>query len=376
MKATSARRLRVVALAGLLLAASTAAYDVPGMRDAMHVVFANMRVLLELSADTRNLRDPANREAIHSATTELADQAALISSHAPRDELSYLAGSLDRYATWIRRSYEWHHFDAMRGQIHDTVDLCVACHTRLPSRGDSPVAEDFLQGHDMDSLTGRDRARLQVATRRFDDALATLEATLAREPAAGDFFQTLGTYLVVALRVKGNPARARGTLESVKQKPGVTSLRREQLDDLIASLQRLESSPPAAGDLKAARALVDDAEARNGATSPVGLVNYVAASRLIYQFLETGRGSVNEGAEAYYLLGLTRYRLDRDSWLPQAELFLEKAIRTAPGSEHSNRALTLLESQLRQRLGKGGQPLPDEVVQYMKMLREMNGSGD
>jgi hypothetical protein len=160
------------------LVAPVLAYDVPGMRDAMGSVFSSMRVLLELSAAPENLADPANERAILDAANELADQAAMISEHAPRDEVSFLAGSLDRYASWIKRSYEWRRYDAMARLVYDSVDLCVACHTRLPSRRDSRIATGFLAGNDMGSLPAAQRARLQIATRRFDDAMSTLETVL------------------------------------------------------------------------------------------------------------------------------------------------------------------------------------------------------
>jgi hypothetical protein len=342
------------------------------MRDAMRSVFDSMRVLLELSQSTASLADRGNQRAILAAAGELADQASIVSEHAPRDEVSFLAGSLDRYANWIRRSYEWGRYDTMQRLVHDAVDVCIACHTRLPSGHDSPLAEGFLSGASIATLPADRRAKLQVATRRFDDAMHTLEGLLPE--VAGDaerFDEALRSYLVVAVRVKGDPRRARQALERLAASNSVSEARREQLRAVAGALQRLEVAPPVAADLDSARELVNVAEARRNAARGEALVDYVAASRLLYQYLESNAGSVAQGAEAYYLLGLTQYRIESNAWLPQAELFLEKAIRTAPGSTSARRAFALLRAKVQEGFIAQGQDIPDEVARHLQMLSDM-----
>jgi len=357
----------------IALAAPVLAYDVPGMRDAMRLVFSSMRVLLELSASPENLADPANERAILGATNELADQAAIVSEHAPRDEASFLAGSLDRYAGWIRRSYDWRRYDAMARLVYDSVNLCVACHTRLPSRHDSRIANDFLAGSDMEALPADQRARLQIATRRFDDALDTLERVLAGLGPGEAFDNTLRTYLVVAVRVKGDPARARRILDGLIKAGRFGEA--GYLRALSGALQHQEIDPPTVGDLDAARTLIREAEARLAADRGLALVDYIAASRVLYEFSEAGAGTVAEGAEAYYLQGLAQYRIEKSAWLPQAELFLEKAIRTAPASESARRALALLQTKVNESFSAQGERMPEDVVKHMNMLREMVEAG-
>lgn len=350
----------------------TLAYDTAGMRDAMRSVFDSMRVLLELSQSADSLANPDNQRAILAAAGELADQASIVSAHAPRDEVSFLAGSLDRYANWIRRSYEWGRYDTMQRLVHDAVQVCVACHTRLPSDRDSPLAEGFVSGVSMSALPAARRARLEVATRRFDDAMATLEGLLpelADDPERFD--AALRSYLVVAVRVKGDPHRARQAIERLAASTRVSEARREQLNDVAGALQHLELQPPAAGDLDAARELVDAAEARRNAARGEALVEYVAASRILYEYVESNAGSVAQGAEAYYLLGLTQYRIETDAWLPQSELFLEKAIRTAPSSPSARRAFALLRAKIEEGFAARGEEVPQEVVRHLQILSDM-----
>jgi tetratricopeptide (TPR) repeat protein len=368
--------MRPIAAALLLCTAlATTAYDAPGMRDAMRSVFASMRVLLERSATTEDAAAPANQRAMLEAAQEIADQAGLVAEHAPRDEVSFLASSLDRYATWIRRSIEWGRTESTQRLVRDAVDVCIACHTRLPSRRDSPVANDFLESEHMRALPARERAQLAVATRRFEDALDTLEQLLAEDIGGEAFEDTARRYLVVAVRVKRDPGRAKRTLAVLSGRGGLEPARIARLETWIGALQRLELSPPPDGDLDVARAMVRQAEARRMARLGDPLVDYIAASRVLYEFLESDAGTVEEGAEAYYLLGLSQYRIEEDAWLPQAELYLEKAIRTAPGSEHARRALALLRERITLSFPAQGGGVPDDVTHHLEMLQEMVEGG-
>ena len=362
---------RMAAGTMLLVAVSAGAYDVPGMRDAMRSVFASMRVLLELTATPADLATEGSQRAMLEAAQEIADQAGIVSEHAPRDEMSFLASSLDRYAMWIRRSIEWRRVETTQRLVHDAVDVCVACHTRLPSNNDSPLAEQFLASDAMAALPAPDRVRLAIATRRFDQALADLESLLAARPAHEEFDDLARSYLIVALRVKRDPARARRDFEALAAREDLSATRRARLRAWAGALQRVELSPPVDGDLDDARELLRLAEARQDAAMGDALVDYVAASRVLYQYLEQDSGNVTRGAEAYYLLGLSLYRIEQNAWLPQAELFLEKAIRTAPASPHARRALALLRNRVEQTFTVRGEEIPEDVIAHLRMLQEM-----
>ena len=101
--------------------------------------------------------------------------------------------------------------------------------------------------------------------------------------------------------------------------------------------------------------------------------DYIAASRVLYEYLASGEGTREQGAEAYYLLGLSQYRVEAAAWLPQAELYLEKAIRTAPGSEYARRALALLQAKVQESFTARGERIPDDVVRHLHMLGELAG---
>ena len=62
-------------------------------------------------------------------------------------------------------------FPGLFDAVTMVTDACVTCHT-LRLGADSPVGEDFLASVPVQSLGALEHARLQIALRRFDDALA------------------------------------------------------------------------------------------------------------------------------------------------------------------------------------------------------------
>jgi hypothetical protein len=145
------------------------------------------------------------------------------------------------------------------------------------------------------------------------------------------------------------------------------------------TLQELSKVPLPEADLTTAQVLIKQGE--NAAHTPDAdpLVNYIVASRLLYGYLDESRAqnparaTLDDGARAYYLLGLAQYRIDPDAWLPQSELYLEKAIRTAPGSEHARKAFALLTEAMQHSYpaAKGG--IPEDVRKHLQMLQDLVG---
>ena len=360
------------------VAAYDVAYDVAGMRDAMHAVFKSMRTLLEPSVQPGQLAARDNQQAILAATTELEEQASIISAHVPRDEISFLASSLDRYASWIRKSYEWGLYNDTQQLVHATVDVCIACHTRLASRQYSPLAEDFIDSAQITHLPMRQQLKLQTATRRFDDALVGYATLLEQSVTDEDFVRLARDYLVLALRVKVDTERTRDLLDTLLKSSQLHGEHRERVTTWEESLQQLLKAPLPEADLATAQRLVEQAESIGNSPSTDGLVNYIVASRLLYDYLEvpldpaaSTEGIEEDGAKAYYLLGLALRRIEPESWLPQSELYLEKSIRTAPTSQYARAAFDLLVEKMRHTYPMANGGMPDDVRDHLEILLEM-----
>jgi hypothetical protein len=347
-----------------------------GTRAAMVEIFEHMRTLLKLSADASRFQDPRETHTILEALREVGDQAALLADHGG-DDLSaeFLAGTLERYATWALRSYEWRQPEKARQLIRDSVEVCVACHTRLPADRDSPLAQAFLGEADLAGLPPAARAHLEIATRRFDEALATLEGLL-KDPAtpAAELEGPLRDYLLVTLRVRSDPARARQGLERLAGRTDLPASLVERLGHWRRSLADLEIHPSAADPLGRARALIAAGENPAFPDEASALVPHVAASAVLHRHLAASPSPAGK-AEAWYLLGLSEYRLGPDSDIPKTELYLEQSILTDPQGAYAIPAYRLLEGKVREVYGSGPERrLPDEVAEHLAMLARLVGA--
>jgi hypothetical protein len=75
-------------------------------------------------------------------------------------------------------------------------------------------------------------------------------------------------------------------------------------------------------------------------------------------------------SEAHHLLGLAEYRIHRDDWLPQAELYLEISIVLAPDASWAKPAYALLAEKIhRTYLQFPGGRLPPAVERRLRELK-------
>jgi hypothetical protein len=382
--AAGVRGARVVAalLAGclaLLAAAPLRAEEKPGgeaTRATMRELFESIRVLLPLSVRWEDFQSPQQRDAVLEALRRLNANAAALPAHLrPEDPgFRHLGRSLERDAEEALREYERGRYAHAEFLVLSLTEYCVACHSRLPSPGDSPVASHFVEGSALASLPAAERAGLQIATRQFDAALGTYEALLGEAGhGPGELLDPLTDYLIVALRVKQDPARPIPTLERFAKRPDLRRYLRLDVKRWIADLRRLAGQPPAEPDLAVARRLLD--EARDLIAFPGdrrALVQYVAASDVLYRWIDAQPQPGPESAEAYYLLGLVESRIGRDRGASPAGFYLENAIRLAPKAPFAELAYAVLEEETLLDYGAvEGEELPADVAQRLAELERL-----
>jgi hypothetical protein len=350
-------------------------------RATMREIFESIRVLLPLTVRWEDFQSPAQRDAVLDALGRLTQNAAALSEHARTQDpgFRHLGRSLERDAQEALREYERGRYSHAEFLVLSLTEYCVACHSRLPSPGDSPRAAHFVDQTALASLPAAERAGLQVATRQFDAALATYEELL-REPAhpPGELLDPLTDYLIVALRVKQDPARPIPVLERFARRPDLRRYLRLDVERWIADLRRLAAQPRSEADLATARRLL--AEARDLIAFPGdrrALVHYVAASDVLYRWIEAHPepapgGAASDAAEAYYLLGLIESRIGRDRGASPASYYLENAIRLAPKAPFAQLAYAVLEEEtLLDYGGAEGEALPDDVEQRLAELERL-----
>ena len=343
-------------------------------RDTMQVIFESLRFLLRLDASGEDLDDPRNRVEVLAALRELDDQSAILASHGFYEDSGgvFLASVLERYSVLLLRSYEQGEPERVQQFLYGMTDICVACHTRLPSPHDSPVAKRFVDSRALSTLPARKRARIQVATRRFEDALSTLEELIESSKVADPVTleDVLTTYLIVNIRVKGDMERPVPMLESVAERSAPGSKWHRDVGVWLASLEYFGNTPFISDPLSSARNIIDGATSAEFPSQRSALVEYIAASSLLHRYLVSRPSDAMDVSEAHYLLGLAEYRIHRDDWLPQAELYLEIAIVLAPDASWAKPAYALLVEKIhRTYLQFPGGRMPPEVEERLRELQ-------
>lgn len=374
-------RLRTLISAALLVAAVTPAsahaqYDAAKTRPAMQRIYGDLRQLLPLAVDERAFADPANNAKIRTALLALSRDAGALDDHTRGFDpgARYLARTLSRDLKVGLQRFDQGNYAAAQYSVLETSSTCVTCHSRLPSPKDSEVSKGFLDAKELSTLPVLDRAQLQVATRRFDEALTSFESALASadiEPV--ELFRPLIDYLTVCIRVKGDPKRPVPVLQKFAARPDVWTQLRLDVQQWVKDLERLTPAQLDSDEIAQAKTMVD--RAKGEALYPSdrrGLIEYLAASRILTRVVSVRREASPDLAEAYYLLGAVEARIGQDFWTSPADFYLEVAVRMAPGSEAGRRAYALLEEEtVLGFTGSGGEHLPDEERARLNALKAL-----
>jgi hypothetical protein len=379
------KRQGVAALAavwvGLALApASRAESERERTRAMMKEIFESMKVLLPLSTNDERFAAPQNRAAVLAALEGLARHSDQIARHAREDDAArrYLGSSLATDAREALERYREGRYESSAFLVQQATENCIACHTRLPSPGDSPLSERFVDRTALNALPLEERTRLLIATRQFDEALTVLEGLFANPGVnPSEMLAPLTDYLIVSVRVKGDLQRPVPVLERFAKRPDLWRSLRLDVEEWVRALKELRPVAEAPPELETARRLVE--EAQRLVPYPAdrrGLVHNVVASSVLHRFLETKPASKRDEAEAYYLLGVAQAQIGDLYWVPQAEFFLETSIRLAPREPFAEPAYALLEEQtLLAYTGSSGVNVPASISKHLAELRALVDAG-
>lgn len=345
-------------------------------RAIMDRIFDGLRVALPASADPETFDSPQNRPVVSAALEELASNAELLERHTARrdEQVRFLARSVAADAREVQRTYEQGRSARAAFLLHQITENCVVCHTRLPSRRDSPVAKGFLDEGALEELPLEPRATLQIATRRFDAALDTLEELLlSPSEHAAVLLGPMTDYLVVCIRVKQDFDRPVPLLERFAQRPDLWTRLRMDVKSWITALPVLKKRAAGKADLATARELM--AEGKQMVEFPEdrsALVHFVVASSVLQRFIDAHREPDRDLAEAFYLLGIIEARIGRNYWVTPAPFLLEKSIRLAPDAPFADDAYALLERETFQAYeGSDWEDLPPADAARLEELKRL-----
>ncbi len=328
----------------------TTVTDAKQTRAMMREIFNGVRVVLPASVDPDEFSDPANRENILAAFEILARNTQMLDDHTltQNQKMHFLARSVARDASDAQRHFEEKRYERSAFVLRQIAENCVVCHTRLPDLEDSEVAVGFVDVGAMESLPLEPRATLQIATRRFDDALASL-SELLEDPATHPAIMLgpLTDYFVVAIRVKGDFDRTAAMLATFGQREDLWASLKRDVAAWIEELPALRKQATAKPNVATARNLIDAATADDQeGDGQSGLLQLVVASAILERFIDSHPEQDPALGEALYLLGTLEARIGRNYWVTPAPFLLEQSIRLAPGEPFAAEALAILEREL------------------------------
>lgn len=375
---------------GLLLPACagepTPAPDPAGVetRATMADLVSSLRVVLPLALSEEAFASPEHEAEIARALAYLRASASTLERHGREREAGfrYLSHGMARDAEEIERRFLDDRPDEARFLLGELVDDCVGCHASLPGDQGSVLGRSLYRDVAADDLAPEERVELLVATRQFDAALEEIEALMGDPdvpPTLLDLRGLLTDYLRVAIRVRQQPGRAREALMDFAERPDVPVYLREILTAWIGALAHLDPMPDADDELARAQAILREGQAlRRFPADRTGLVHDLVAASLLQRAVRRAPEDSLEAAEAYYLLGLAELRSELSPWRLQGELYLETAIRAAPGSRWAREAYAVLEeTTLAGYSGSGGTDLPPDVARWLLELRALStGAAD
>jgi hypothetical protein len=377
------------ALSGLLAAAAHAGTPDPDAtaRAAMQRVFAAMTVLLPASAKQGGFSDPARRQALTEAFASLRGAAVDLRAHGLTRDASFSLHARDLADDAVNASNAFALGDEEEARFAFTLmtQRCIDCHSRLPDVDDSPLSARLVALPEVQALAPLERARVDVAVRRFDQALDTWEQAFADPkipPAQHELSGTLADYLTIALRVKGDARRPQPVLRALMRRQDAPGYLRNRLVAWSVSLANVgpDLAQPTPRVEKArewammARNLSDLPTARDG------LVYDLAASSLLLRWIDAREKGVHhaqdlELATAYYQLAVIEDRTAFSIWAPRTDVYMEAAIRAAPSGPLAKRAYARVEEQLLTELGATDpEGLPEaERARLVELRRVVEG---
>jgi tetratricopeptide (TPR) repeat protein len=333
-------------------------------------IVSSLEVALPYAQDRDTFAAPAAQPAIRESLRVLRRNAAALELHGGDHTFTFAFFSrrLADGATQISERFESGRREPARLLLNELMGTCAGCHVRLPDAHEATRAAPAS----IRSLRPQVRARLLVAIYRFDAALEVYEASfLSREASASklDFDGAIEAFLVVALRVRTDFARAARGLATLAARDDVPPYLARLIAIWLAALRDLTVYEHSSMLAEAREVMLQAGALRRHPTDRTALVHDLVASAILHRVVAQGLASHEETAEASYLLGLAELRSDPSPRLPQAEAYLESAIRAAPGSTIARDAYAALEERtILDWSGSDGAHVPVDVEKWLQEL--------
>jgi hypothetical protein len=356
----------------------------PSTKEIMQANFAALSTAFGASIDADDFESPKNRKKVRAALETLAKNAGELKAHGKdlNRESKFLKASFQNDAEDALRAYEAGYYPESRFVLHQMIDNCIGCHTKLRSDSGFEIKGEFLAGVNTDKLTLGDRVRVELATRQFVAAMQTYEDMFRMPeltPQQIDLDGAFQGYLEVAVQVRSEYARAARVLRLFQERKDVPGYLDSRIDAWTGALDQLaKKSSGNEGVTEAKRLLQTAREQSVFPEDPNALVYYIAAAGVLHRYIDTEPENEEALAEAFYLLGVAESHVNHSYWISETEYFLEVAIRMAPKAPFARSAFNFLEDLTTAGYsGSAGVNIPGDVKERIEELRVLvEGEGE
>jgi hypothetical protein len=342
---------RYVWIGALLASLNATAAESTGV--IMRDVYDAIAYLLPLSVRDPDGATPWDKPLIEAKLEVLTNAAGTLVEHAKAQDAEFglLARSFDRLVNDTAASFRQEWPDYAYYSLLELTDHCVACHSRLPADSQALFGERLMARMNLDALAPEARARLYVATRRFDGALALFEQQLldpTLAPIEADYRGLMIEYLRIALStgVNANLDRVKKFIDDYRERNDLPYYLEHRLDHWREAATRLTSSVEGTPDLKRAMQIFDHSSRLTLAPGSRlrAVEDFIAARMLRQHLVDHPQLSGNALAEIYYRLAVVALRTaEPEPAVPELEVLLVATIQADPQGPLAREAYALLE---------------------------------
>lgn len=335
------------------LAASLNAPAAESTGAIMRDVYDAIAYLLPLSVRDPDGATPWDKPLIEAKLEVLTSAAGTLVEHAEAKDAEFglLARSFERLVSDTAASFRQEWPDYAYYSLLELTDHCVACHARLPADSQPLFGERLMARMNLEALAPEAHARLYVATRRFDAALALFEQQLldpTLDPIEADYRGLMIEYLRIALSTgaAANLDRVKQFIDDYRKRSDLPYYIEYRLDHWRHAATRLTSSVEGTPSLKRAVQIFDHSSKVTLAPGSRlrAVEDFIAARLLRLHLVNHPELSGNELAEIYYRLAIVALRTaEPEPAVPELEVLLVATIQAAPQGPHASEAYALLE---------------------------------
>lgn len=350
-------------------------------RALMAQYLMHLTALKKYLVSDEKFSDPKNNKDIAEHLKEFA-RLAKSASHDPtlnQENFKFSRQVLEERIVDTERVFRLGRKTYARWQLNSVVNVCMSCHTQLPSTN-----RVFTNFKDPSMFTSDfDRAEFLYATRSFDAAMELYDKSIKGFPdnqmTVFQIETALERQVAYFARIVRNPTAA---LAKIKLHQANTLLPQYLKDNMSAwsvQLKKVEAQlpldPKVATDaqiIEYARKNIeaDDKKTNVDATSP-RLVTYLTVSGMLYEFLEKHPNS-KATPQVLYWLAMCDRSIENNFFFSLADMYLRECITKFPSDPIAKKCYSQYELETTLGYtGSGGTRIPIEVKRDLENLKQL-----